>query len=164
MKFFFFTSFLLGLLIFHPPAHAEGICPPGMIPYSNTGINSCGPIPGYNQQQPTLAAPPSRWESRWGAIAIGTVGGIGVAANMRNKRQAEQLAIADCQAKDGENCKLETSYANGCAVVVTGDKLHNSSNGATLAEAIQIGMKACNADDTHCQVFLTSCSPPVRIQ
>jgi hypothetical protein len=105
-----------------------------------------------------------RWESRWGAIAIGTVGGVGVAANKPNKQEAEQSSITDCQEKYGSNCKVETSYANGCAVVVAGDKLHNSSNAATLAEATSIGMKTCSAEDTNCQVILTSCSPPARIQ
>lgn len=167
MKPLVLISLLFGLLLPHVAVHAESGCPPGMIPYSGTDINSCGPIPpDCYQQQPSQArtAPPPRWESRWGAIAIGRIGRIGIAASKPNKQEAEQSAITDCQEKGGENCEVETSYANGCAVVVTGDKGHNSSNGATLTEATEIGMKTCSAEDTHCQVFLTSCSPAVRIQ
>lgn len=165
MKPLVLISLLLGLLMFHIPAQGDGNCPPGYYSIGGQDVQGCAPLPGHYQQLPSRpSAPPMRWESRWGAIAIGTVGGVGVAANKPNKQEAEQSSITDCQEKYGSNCKVETSYANGCAVVVAGDKLHNSSNAATLAEATSIGMKTCSAEDTNCQVILTSCSPPARIQ
>ncbi|HKT29208.1 DUF4189 domain-containing protein [Dyella sp.] len=162
MKLFVLMPLLLCLLMFHSFAHAEGGCPPGMIPYSGTDISSCGPLPSGYYQQPSQAPSP-RWESRWGAIAIGSVGRIGVATNEPSKRQAEQSAIADCQAKEGKNCKIETLYANGCAVVVAGKKIHVSHSGATLTEATEQAMKICVASDTDCRTIFTSCSLPAQI-
>lgn len=159
------------LLLLGSVVHAEGGCPPGMIPASGTDINSCVPIPpGYysNQQhaQPQLPPPPPpQWVTRWGAIATDGPGGhLGVAANVSSKSDAEQTAITDCQAKGGTDCKIETWYSNGCAAMVMGDSGHISNNAGTLGEAIQKGMKVCGATDTNCHVYYSACSLPVRIQ
>jgi len=169
MRPFALMFLLLSFLMFYVSAHAEGSCPPGMIPYSGTDVSSCGPIPpGYYQQPSQLpVAPPPRWKSRWGAIAIsidGNASAIGMVTDKSSRQEAEQSALTECRSKGGRTCKLETTYANGCAVVVAGDKGHNSSNGATLDEAIQIGMKTCSAEDAHCHVYFTSCSQPERVQ
>lgn len=158
---------LSGVLIFHISAHAEGNCPLGYYSVGGQGVQGCAPIPDYDQQEPSqaLVAPPPKWKSRWGAIAIdGTAGSVGMVTNLQSRRRAEQSALADCQAKGGKNCKLEVSYANGCAAVVAGDHRHNSTDGATLEEAIQRGMKICVADDTNCRAIFTSCSPAAQIE
>lgn len=163
---------LFGLLLFMATvAHAEGGCPPGMIPASGTDINSCIPIPpGYynNQQQvqPQPQPPPPQWTSRWGAIATDGPGGhLGVATNLSSKDDAEQVAITDCQAKGGAPCAIEVAYDNECAAMVVGHTEHSSNAAASLDEAIHLGMLTCNnAGDTNCHVYYSACSLPVRVQ
>ena len=159
------------LLLAADIAHAENGCPPGLIPASGTNINSCVPIPpGYynNQQQAPLQSPiqpPPRWIDHWGAIAADSAKGIlGTATTMISKSIAENAALADCHSKGGAACTVQLSYGNQCAVVVVGDQGYNATQGATLESAKQAGMKVCNEADSHCHVYYSDCSLPVRIQ
>lgn len=162
---------LFGLaLIIAGAVHAEGGCPPGMIPASGTNLNSCAPIPaGYynNQQQtPQQSPPPPRWISKWGAIATDFAhDSAGASVDQPDRSSAELAAIANCQENGGSACKIETWYSDGCATMVVGDKTHVSLNAATISEATQAGMKMCARDgDTNCHVYYSACSLPVRIQ
>ena len=114
------TLMLLGLLGLTRVAHAEGGCPPGMIPYSGTDISSCGPIPpGYYQNNQSPQATPIRWESRWGAIATDSkTGSTGVSTGLNSKQAAEQAAIADCESEKNATCQIEIAYDNECAAMV----------------------------------------------
>lgn len=154
------------LLLIAGAVHAEGGCPPGMIPASGTDINSCVPIPpGYYNNQQQAQPPPPRWVDHWGAIAAdGPSGSLGVSVNMTSQSGAENAALADCHSKKGAICTIETWYINGCAAMVMGDKSHTSNNAGSLNEAIQIGMNTCNTADTNCHVYYSACSLPVRIQ
>jgi len=165
---------LLGLLLLlGGVAHAEGNCPPGYYPIGaqsgQGGPQGCAPIPGYHNSQQQAQSqlpltPPPQWATRWGAIATDGPGGhLGVAVNLSSKSDAEQTAITDCQAKGGTDCKIETWYSNGCAAMVMGDSGHISNNAGTLGEAIQKGMKICDATDTNCHVYYSACSLPARI-
>jgi hypothetical protein len=164
--------FLLTILMgfgFTAVLHAEGGCPAGMIPYSGTDISSCGPMPpGYYQQLPSQAptASPLRWESRWGAIATdGTKGILGAATDAADKLSAEKKAMADCLAKGGLACKIQVSYANGCAAMIVGNRGFSTANGSTEDEAIRKSTKICSADgDTGCRIYYIACSHPQRIQ
>jgi hypothetical protein len=158
--------FLLGGM-----AHAEGGCPPGLIPASGTNINACVPIPpGYynNQQQasPQAPTPAPQWANRWGAIATDSMtGSLGAATDMPSEDEAKQAALSDCSEKGGARCKPQTSYRNGCAVMVIGNKEFNVGSAATMNEAVQSGMKVCtDAGNTNCHVYYSACSLPVRIQ
>ena len=115
---------------------------------------------------PAPQAPPPQWESRWGAVATDVPRGtVGASANMLSRQAAERSAMADCSAKDGKNCKLETWYSNGCVVLVAGDGGYNVTAEATLNEATGLGMKFCtDAKRTNCRVYYSACSPSVRIQ
>lgn len=148
--------------------HAENGCPPGMIPASGTDINSCVPIPEgyYGQQSDTQPPPPPPMlEDRWGAIATDGIGGhLGVASNLLDRSAAEQTALADCRAKGGNNCNIETWYSNGCAAMIVGDQGHNSTYGETLHDAIKAGMKTCGKTDKNCEVFYSDCSYPAPAQ
>lgn len=162
---------LLGLLFLRAGvAHAEGGCPPGMIPASGTDINSCVPIPpGYysNQQQAQpQPPPPPRWADQWGAIATDSANGIlGTATNLPSRSSAENAALADCQSKHGSTCKIQLSYGNQCAAMLVGAKVYNTNAGDTADEAIKKGIKMCtDAGDTLCRVYYSACSLPQRIQ
>ncbi|WP_333680349.1 DUF4189 domain-containing protein [Dyella sp.] len=169
MKQLVLISLLFGLLVFHIPARADGNCPPGYYSIGGQGVQGCAPLPGYDQQQPQAPAAPSpRWESRWGAIAMGTDGVRGVlGANtgMSSKAAAEQGAMADCANKGGSLCRVQVSYANGCGVVVVGNPGFNAGNAATIDDAAREGMKVCKeAGATDCHVYYSACSLPQRIQ
>jgi hypothetical protein len=164
---------LLGsLLLLSNVIHAEGGCPPGLIPASGTDINSCIPIPpGYysNQQtaQPQLPRPPPpEWATQWGAIATDkTKGVLGAVTGLSSKSEAQQAAMADCQAKGGSPCKLEVAYDNECATLAVGSKGYSINTGNTPDAASQLAIKTCSADgdDPACHVYYSACSLPQRI-
>lgn len=165
-----FRWLLSGLLLLGNVVHAEGGCPPGLIPSTGTDINSCVPIPpGYygNQQQkpPQPTSPPPQWADQWMAIATdGTSGSLGTANNISSRSGAERLALADCRAKGGARCKVDVSYGNGCAAMVVGDTGYNVHGAASLDEATKLAIKTCTDATSNCRVYYAACSLPVRIQ
>lgn len=161
---------LLSLLSFglSGAVRAEGGCPPGQYPISGQGWQGCAPIPGYDQS-PTSSQPeqpPARWESHWGAIATDGVKGIlGMATGEADQSEAEQKALGQCRAKGGSACKIQTSYANGCAAMIVGSNGFSTAIGSTIEEAVSKGTKICRSDgDTNCHVYYTDCSLPGLIR
>lgn len=162
VKLFFLLS-LLGLSK-AGVVSAQGGCPPGQYPVSGEGWNYCAPIPVYDQS-PTSSQPeqpPTRWKSRWGAIATdGVKGVLGTATGEADQSEAEQKALAQCHTKGGSACKIQTSYANGCAAMIVGNNGFSTAIGSTIEEAVSKGTKICRSDgDTNCHVYYTDCSLP----
>jgi hypothetical protein len=167
---------LFGLLmLLGGVVHAEGNCPPGYYPIGappgQGGPQGCAPIPGDNNNQQQAQPqppqpPPPQWASQWGAIATDKVKGIlGAVTGLSSKSEAQQAAMANCQAKGGSPCKFEIAYDNECAVLVVGDNGYNVSADVTLDKAVQFGMKICtDAKNTNCHVYYSACSLPVRVQ
>lgn len=157
-----------GLLLLGGTVHAEGGCPPGLIPANGTNINSCVPIPpGYynNQRLARPQPPPPRWATRWGAIATdGPKGSLGTASGLSNKSDAERVSLADCRAKGGTQCKVDIAYDNECAAVIVGDGGYNTPTAATVDKAVEIGINTCSTATTNCHVYYSACSLPIRIQ
>ena len=154
---------LIGLMFLSFVVHAEGGCPPGMIPYSGTDISSCGPIPPNQGQQ----APPIRWETRWGAIATDSkYGSTGVSTGLPSKQAAEQAAIADCELRmKNAICEIEVAYDNKCVAMISGDHEYNTSINDTEAQAVAEGMKVCrDAKVSNCHVYYSGCSLPLQVQ
>jgi hypothetical protein len=83
---------------------------------------------------------------------------------MPNQQEAEAGAIAQCREQGGKSCKIETWYRNRCGAMVIGENTHTTNNADTLTEAIEIGMKKCEAGDNECHVYYSDCSLPQRIQ
>ena len=165
--------FLLGaLLLLSNAVQAEDGCPTGLIPANGTNINSCVPIPpGYyadqQQAQRQTSPPPPQWISQWGAIATDKVRGIlGVATGLSSKNQAQQVAMADCQAKGGAPCKLEIAYDNECATLAVGSRGYSINTGNSAEAANQLAIKTCSADgdDLDCRIYYSACSLPRQIQ
>lgn len=159
---------LLALLFFSSIAHAEGNCPPGYYPIgggSPGAPQGCAPIPGYDQGQPQQQAAP-QWLSKWGAVATDIdKGTLGAATSMASKGQAEQASLADCRAKGGEQCKIETTYTNGCVTVVAGSPGYAVNSAPTQVQANAIGMSTCtDAGNANCHVIYTGCSLARRTQ
>ncbi|MFK2916897.1 DUF4189 domain-containing protein [Dyella koreensis] len=154
---------LLCTMFIDSAAHAEGGCPPGMIPEGGQGVMSCRPIPGYDQGK--QQQPPVEWASKWGAIATdATTGSLGAVNGASSANRAEEGAIADCRSKGGANCKLQVSYSNGCGVMVLGNKVFNAKSAATIEEATRKGIAQCSAESDGCHVYYSGCSLPQRIQ
>ena len=163
---------LVALLAACSGLHAEGNCPPG---YYQTGAaqgqagpQGCAPIPdNTNAEGSSLSPspPPPEWQDRWGAIATDGPGGhLGASKNAMSRSVAEAEALESCSSKGGSKCQIENTYANACVVMVVGDVGHNSSSAPTLGEAINLGMDTCHRSDSHCQVFYSACSFPVRVR
>ena len=145
------------LLLIGGFAHAEGGCPPGMIPEGGQGVSSCRPIPGYSQPQ-------GHWVSQWGAIAT-DVSYAGASYNQLSEEDARQAAIASCVSNGGSHCKVEITYRNQCVAMVEGNTGHNEASADTIDHALQITMKTCaDAGDTNCHRYYTSCSLPKIVQ
>ena len=162
---------LIGLFLFTGVLHAQG-CPEGYEPIVGQGFTGCAPRPDndrYNQpqqpQQQAPQAPPEQWKSQWGAIATDASKGIiGSTVNAFGRVDATLMALKDCRAKGGTQCKFQLAYDNECAVMILGDKTFNVSAGPTIDEATKSGMKICNAASGNCHVHYSACSLPVRIQ
>ncbi len=168
MKLILLSYLLFGLLL-STMSHAQTACPPGMEEY---GAGVCGYSQSEEsaqqapqQQFPQKQAPPTRWATRWGAVATDGPGGhLGAVTDLSSKSEAERAAIADCRAKGGLQCAVEISYDNECAAMAVGDKIHNVTADVTLDKAIQSSIKTCREADTNCHVYYTACSLPARIQ
>lgn len=106
-----------------------------------------------------------RWATRWGAIATDKAhGSVGHAVDTPSKWEAERGAILDCSAKGANNCKIEFTYSNQCAVMILGDSKYNIQGAENIEIATRLGMDTCNAVDTNCQVYRADCSLPERIR
>ena len=141
-------------------AHAEGgTCPSGYYPVNSPGVMGCAPIPNSGGDAAQRAAPRAAWVDRWGAIATdGPSAILGSSAGMRNKRQAEKAALAQCRGKGGAKCEIDLAFFNQCAVLVTGDSRYLTQGAATIEEATRIGVERCNKTDVNCRVYYSDCS------
>jgi hypothetical protein len=162
-----YRSIFLFLLFFMNLANAEGGCPPGMYPPNPANTNVCYPFPDSQQSQQQQKQ--AYWQSRYGAIAIGShpVNGTvaGLAKNMASKQSAEKLALADCKAQGGgQTCKLKLSYYNQCAAIVWGDSFGVVQGAETVDVASDIAMQECASKTKNCRVLYTDCSLPVLIK
>lgn len=146
--------------VFSAVVHAESGCPAGMVPHSGTSTTSCAPIP----QGPQGNVPSINWASRWGAIASdGKRGAVGAVTSQASKNDARKAAIAECEARGGHNCKVETTYRNQCLVVVSGRSKSNNVTAESIERATQIGMESCEKrEDSNCRVYYSGCSFPER--
>lgn len=161
------------VLLFTGILHAQS-CPEGYEVTGGQGAYGCAPRPdndSYNQQQQPqqqVPQPPQeQWLDHWGAIATNVPHGVlGTSNNLTSKSEAATAALSDCRAKGGgSNCKLDRLYSNQCAALTLSDKGYNTAAAATAAKASEKGMKICtDSGDSHCHVYYTACSLPVRIQ
>ncbi|MBL8263015.1 MAG: DUF4189 domain-containing protein [Xanthomonadaceae bacterium] len=105
------------------------------------------------------------WESRWGAIAIDfTKGAYGSVFAQGSKRQAQRGALKECRSNGGgKGCKVSLVYFNQCGVMARGDTYGVAQGAGTLDEASRIAVQRCSEHSTNCQVVLSECSFPVRV-
>jgi hypothetical protein len=155
-------------------AHAEGGCPPGSVPQSGQGWQTCVPISGSDDSDQQSGGVPrafqrtDHWVDKWGAIAThGPTASVGKADGMPSRRMAEQTALDACHAQHGSTCTVLTYYRNGCGVMVIDGpgKFYVGSFGPTLDEATRKAMQDCTSSNHHdCHVFQSGCSLPVLVR
>lgn len=150
-----FRAWLLGLvlLLVGGVVHAEGGCPPGLIPEGGQGVSSCRPIPGQ---------PQGHWMNQWGAIATDfSYHTAGASVNQLGEAEALQAAIDNCVSNGGVQCKVEITYSNQCSALVVGVTGHNADRADTIDQAVKLGIKVCtDAGDTNCHPVYGACSRP----
>ncbi len=152
----------LAISLFSTAASAQ--CRMGSGPDFGDGIPYC------SQPSPSSYVVPSgpEWESRWGAIAIGSTasgGGIGVASDMKNRRAAEKTALRQCRSSGGgKTCRIELAYANQCGVIVWGDTYFETESAETADKAETEASKVCDRQTSNCRLYYANCSYPVRIR
>lgn len=152
---------------FDSAAVAEGGCPPGQYPQNGQGWQSCVPIPGGapGSGSASVAPIPSKWSPKWGAIATGGRGFLGVSAEMPDESSAVGSAIDDCRARGGSNCRMTHVYANQCVAVIgrPGAPADNV-DGSNEKAAITNGMAKCDAEGVSgCWVYYSGCSLPIEV-
>lgn len=160
--------FLFGLLsasalAISNSAQAEYGCQAGHIPVYQGPQQVCVAdynLPHWNQTQSKKTT--GYWQKTWGAIAPSPTDAIlGVAESVGSKKEAEQIALKDCKAKGGKDCKVNLAYHNQCAVMIVGDESLESYGNATIAEATQRGLADCNQREKGCRVYYSACAKPI---
>lgn len=141
---------------------AEGGCPPGQYPQAGNGWRACVPVP--NPQAADAPAPRARWVNQFQAIVTDTPKGIlGAGVDRTTPEEAQQAAFADCRAKGGEQCELETTLRNGCLAMALGENTKVILPGDTKLKAETAAMSQCGKHNKKCEVYYSACSLPVGI-
>lgn len=148
----------LPAILFPGGASAEGNCPAGSYPIGggSAGWVGCAPIAGGANDQ----GPEERWETRWGAIAIGD-GYFGAAEGASSKDEAENTAMQRClSTSNGEKCWVKISYSDQCAALAWGDGGVIAFRSPDKDDAERSAVSSCSKHTTHCKVFYSGCSYP----
>ena len=148
-------------------AYAEHGCQDGYIPVYQGSQQVCVAdynLPSWGDQGGSPAASGPRWADRWGAIAVGSDAKLGAVVDVSNERKAKSAALEECKKNGGTDCKVDLTYYNQCAVLVTGDRIYNTAHAATIDEAIVLGVAKCEEEDINCRVYYSGCSLPARTQ
>lgn len=146
-----------------------GACPPGFtsVAMQSMGQPVCVPVPRL-ANAPAQRAPESRWESRWGAFAVGSTnhsgGVLGVAAHRVTEQQARDAALGDCAEKGGKECQLTLAFHDQCGAVAWGDQRVTAYGAATTEVASTLAMKRCAEIADNCSIYYADCSYPARIR
>ena len=115
-----------------------------------------------DQPQQMAPQPTGWWEKTWGAIAPSPKGGVlGTAIGAKSKREAERLALADCQSKGGQACSVSLAYHNQCGSMAIGEKKFFTARAGSESEARAYGLELCEREDANCQVYYSACTEPV---
>jgi hypothetical protein len=140
---------------------AEVNCPPGYYQTGATDFVGCAPLPGAAGAAATH--PGLSWSSRWGAIATAS-GAFGTANNVSSARKAEKMAMKQCRANGGKNCRVNLSFSNQCVALAWGNTFNSAKYATDIAQAETMAMNSCSRDTQNCKVFYSACSYSERIR
>lgn len=118
--------------------------------------------PGKPPAAPQAPRPTGYWQKTWGAIApSGLDAVLGTAVGAKSRKEAEQLALADCKAKGGAGCGIQLAYHNQCGVMAIGSKRLFTASAGTVEEARAYGIELCERKDINCSIFYSACTEPI---
>jgi hypothetical protein len=161
LKLFFLA---LILLLLSGVVHAEDNCPEGYYPIgggSPGAPQGCAPIPGFDQGQQQVKPPQPHWINLSGGVATDAKKGVlGTAINMASQAAAGEAALADCKAKGGTECQIDSTYTNGCVAMSAGDTAYKAKSGPTMDAAVKAATEICNAATSGCHIYYSACSLP----
>lgn len=164
MRIYPFLFLLLGLLTSAGTA-AEGGCPPGQVPQSGQGWQTCVPVGGYTTGTTSYQMPSEVWQTRYGALATDSMAGVlGASSNQVTRALAEADAMNKCREAGGTDCLMQGSYGNACLAMALGPKFFLLRNGKTKAAAESDALEACLKENSTCEIYHSSCSFAERIR
>lgn len=152
------------------PLFAQTACPQGV----PAGDPRCGPSPNWHQGQ-QLQDPQSGlrvivreryqvWDDRWGAIALGPQGEMGVSESRKSREEAMHFAKEACVIRGGDETACERmliTYKNDCVGFAWGAGHAQAATlptiGAAEIEALNLCREKVGAD---CDVIYSGCSLP----
>lgn len=132
-------------------------------PYGIPNTPGCVPPDAWSQNNGTQSAPQmqQRWVYTWGAMAKDSYA-LGVSTGLNSKRQAEKVAVKDCQAKGGgKECKAFLSYYHQCAAFAMGETLGYAS-GPNIDEVKSRAIANCEkvGGQGQCRIYYSDCTEP----
>lgn len=142
-------------------------CPPGYVPWHGVGVTGCAPTGSGAESGGMLqpSDPGPQWQTRWGAIAIGSGGGFGAVGDLVSKQQAEKRAVKQCKSRSKDpKTRQVFSYYNQCAVVAWGSSDYTVQGAANIDRASQLAMSDCGSRTTDCQIYYANCNYPQPVR
>jgi hypothetical protein len=139
----------LALLMLACSAAVASAQQPGSVEYNTVFL------PGHGAGDTTR---PSSLD-RWGALASGDGKVLGFIVGTKEEAEAKKLALADCVASGGKNCKVVTTFVNECvAVAAKPGKANWASDdaGPQVLDSVKAQvMKMCGDD---CKIVRQGCA------
>lgn len=155
------TLILLLALAASPMAFAQTACPSGVAP----GSPQCGSDSGTSRgAAPAAPRYTGEWIKTWGSIAgSDALGESGSALGKLSEQEANETAIRLCAAGGAKDCKVNLSFYNQCAVLVSGPERSYTQGSASIERATGLAMKACEKSNggQSCKLLWSGCSDPI---
>jgi len=151
---------LLLALMASPTVFAQTRCPMG----AQAGSIQCIPddLPAAGQSAPPR--PTGEWIKTWGSIAgSDALGESGSALGKLSEQEANETAVRLCAAGGAKDCKVNLSFYNQCAVLVSGPESSYTQGSANIERATGLAMKACEKSNggQSCKLLWSGCSDPI---
>lgn len=138
-----------------------------LVGYSPAGNGvASAPICRWVQQE-QAAAPQAEtmWEmieDRFGALALGADGVYATSSGRKTRREAEDAALALCEERGGNGCRLSGTHRNSCSTFAWGGGKYVLEGDVELESSERIALSACEAySGVRCRVVESFCSKPI---
>jgi ABC-type glycerol-3-phosphate transport system substrate-binding protein len=93
-----------------------------------------------------------------GAIGYSpTTGAMGWSFDYSNGEDARQIALKRC-AEHATDCKIAVQFADGCGVVVEGERIQTAAGSPSRGDAERIALRRCRVVSDRCVVRRWVCT------
>ncbi|WP_082925801.1 DUF4189 domain-containing protein [Xanthomonas nasturtii] len=144
-----------------PLAVGQTACPSGVAP----GSPQCGPDSGTSRGD--IPSPPPRptgeWIKTWGAIAgSNSTGESGAVVGKLSENEAKESALHQCNLGGADDCKINLTYRNQCAVMVSSPTDSFFQSSSSEKAAAELAMRNCEKiGGGSCRILYSACSDPI---